>query len=72
MPESLCKTCRYVRVVTTKKATEFLLCTYNKLDSRYPKYPMQPVRACPAYSARAKSGDANKNIDKNDSPPEPG
>ena len=44
-PDSLCHRCRWHRLVQTARST-FVLCGAPGL----PKYPPQPVRACPAFS----------------------
>jgi hypothetical protein len=46
---SLCERCGRLRVVVSGKGSRFLLCRHSAEDARYPKYPSQPVRACPAF-----------------------
>lgn len=46
---SLCPACRHVHLVTSARGSTFYLCTRSRTDPRYPKYPPQPVRACPGY-----------------------
>lgn len=46
-PDSLCHRCAHVRVVTSGKGSVFLMCRAPAL----PKYPPQPVRACPVFAA---------------------
>ena len=48
MRESLCETCALMREVVTPKGSRFLLCRQSLADSRYPKYPPQPVAQCAA------------------------
>lgn len=45
--ESLCHRCANLRLVPTKTST-FLMCQ----DPSLPKYPRQPVVACPRFSPR--------------------
>lgn len=45
-PETLCRRCRFVRLVKTAR-TEFIMCTEPTL----PKYGPQPVRACRGFVA---------------------
>jgi hypothetical protein len=52
-PASLCDTCRHLRVVTSGKGSQFLLCQLSHADKRYPKYPPQPVAACQGYQPNA-------------------
>jgi hypothetical protein len=47
-PESLCHTCRHLRLVTSARGSTFLMCQEPTL----PKYPPQPVRACAKHAAR--------------------
>jgi len=47
---SLCKTCKNVRVLSSKYFTGYLLCRLaNKDPSHYPRYPRQPVVMCNGY-----------------------
>jgi hypothetical protein len=45
----LCPTCAKVRIVTSRKGSSFLMCSYSSVDSRFSKYPPQPVRSCRAF-----------------------
>lgn len=45
----LCPGCAHVRFVRSGKGSTFLLCRKAETDPRYPKYPPQPVRSCPAH-----------------------
>jgi hypothetical protein len=47
--DSLCHQCANLRLVTTHRGSVFLMC----LDPTLPKYPPQPVRACPRFTAVA-------------------
>ena len=55
MPNSLCETCRWVRIVTTSKGSRFLLCGLHATDPRFPKYPPQPVLHCRGFAPVDKS-----------------
>ncbi len=46
---SLCETCHHLRIVVAAKGSRFLLCQRSQTNSRYPKYPPQPVIACGGY-----------------------
>ena len=46
---SLCERCGHLREVISGKGSRFLLCQHSSVDDRYPKYPRQPVLACPAF-----------------------
>ena len=56
MADSLCETCRHVRVVRTPRS-RFLLCGLSLADPAYPKYPRQPVLRCPGYRQRGEGGE---------------
>jgi hypothetical protein len=45
----LCPRCRHVRRVTSGRGSTFLRCLRARDDARYPKYPPQPVLACPGF-----------------------
>lgn len=45
----LCSRCAHVRFVTSEKGSTFVLCRHAQVDTRYPKYPSQPVRSCAAF-----------------------
>jgi hypothetical protein len=55
MPHSLCETCSLMREVVTPKGSRFLLCTMSMTDSRYAKYPRQPIVRCEGYRAKGQS-----------------
>jgi hypothetical protein len=44
--ESLCSSCLHVREVTSGTGSKFLLCLLSQENSRFPKYPPQPVFRC--------------------------
>ena len=48
MANSLCETCINRREVATARS-RFVLCQLSQTDSRYPKYPPQPVLRCDGY-----------------------
>jgi hypothetical protein len=45
----LCATCAHVRVVPSKRGSEFVLCRRSEDDPRYARYPPLPVLDCPGY-----------------------
>ena len=55
-PASLCESCRARREVVTPRGSRFLLCGRSADDSRFPKYPMQPVLRCAGHEPRDESG----------------
>ena len=52
MTASLCETCHHMREVVSGKGSRFLLCELSKTNSRFPKYPVQPVVRCEEYLRR--------------------
>jgi hypothetical protein len=44
----LCATCEHLRVLASKTSV-FVRCGLAETDSRFPKYPPLPVRACEGY-----------------------
>jgi len=48
-PESLCHRCVNLRLIGSKRGSIFLHCTEPSL----PKYPRQPVVACPKFTSKA-------------------
>ncbi len=57
--KNLCPECAHVRVIESSTGSRFLLCMRAKLDSRFTKYPPQPVVACPGfegYGAQREAG----------------
>lgn len=51
----LCPACAHVRLVRTPRS-EFLLCERSRSDSRFERYPRQPVAACPGFEAAGDDG----------------
>jgi hypothetical protein len=49
---SLCEKCNRLREVISGKGSRFLLCEHSRVDSRFPKYPAQPVTRCEAFVKR--------------------
>jgi len=47
---SLCQTCSHVREIVSGKGSRFLLCQLSQTDSRFHKYPPQPVVRCAGYA----------------------
>jgi hypothetical protein len=47
--ESLCSNCSHVREVTSGTGSKFLLCRLSQENSRFPKYPPQPVFRCDGH-----------------------
>jgi hypothetical protein len=45
----LCPRCRHVRVVVSGHGSTFLRCAKQRVDPRFPKYPPQPILACPGF-----------------------
>ena len=52
MIPSLCEICRHLREVRSGRGSRFLLCEKSQTDSRFPKYPPQPVFQCAGYAER--------------------
>jgi len=50
-PQSLCETCRHVRVIESERGSVFLLCRRSAAEPQYPKYPPQPVVACRGFES---------------------
>jgi hypothetical protein len=46
-PDSLCHRCVHVRIVRSERSA-YVLCREPTL----PKYASQPIRACPAFTAK--------------------
>jgi hypothetical protein len=45
----LCATCRWVRIVTNRRGSEFYRCLRADTDPRFVRYPPLPVLSCPGY-----------------------
>ncbi len=52
MPRSLCQTCVHMREIVSGKGSRFLLCELSQADSRFAKYPPQPVIHCDGHRDR--------------------
>lgn len=52
--QSMCWTCRHLRVIRSGKGSTFLMCGYAVENKLGRKYPPQPVLQCGAYAANAK------------------
>ena len=50
-PEGLCPSCAHVRTIRSAKGSVFLMCERARHDARFTKYPPQPVRRCPGWTA---------------------
>ncbi len=47
----LCPRCAHVRILRSDKGSVFYLCQLAQKDARFPRYPPQPVLACPGFRA---------------------
>ena len=52
----LCADCVHARRVESARGSQFSLCQYSAIDPTFRKYPVLPVKRCPAYDARGASG----------------
>ncbi len=50
-PISLCESCLQCRQITSGTGSRFFLCEASLTDSRFPKYPPQPVGRCPGFES---------------------
>lgn len=48
-PHSRCARCRHLRTTENKRGSVFMLCDRNREEPAFPKYPPQPVHACPGF-----------------------
>jgi hypothetical protein len=48
----LCATCRWVRIVKSRRGSVFFRCLRADTDPRFVKYPPLPVLQCPGYDRR--------------------
>jgi hypothetical protein len=48
--ESLCESCSHMREIVSGKGSRFLLCQLAQDDTRFPKYPPQPMIRCEGWS----------------------
>ncbi|MFM7160131.1 MAG: hypothetical protein ACKO3P_07155 [Planctomycetaceae bacterium] len=60
----LCPGCHWSRLVISGRGSQFLLCNKTFQDSRFPKYPPQPIAMCSGYLAQSEGGNSG------DAPPE--
>ena len=53
-PESvgLCFTCRWTRLVTSRRGSTFYRCARAEVDPRFVRYPQLPKLACAGYEER--------------------
>jgi len=49
LPEGLCDTCVFRRVITSDKGSVFFMCERALTDPSFPKYPRLPVLECRGY-----------------------
>ena len=47
----LCARCRHVEIVQSLRGSTFYLCRLSATDTRFPRYPVLPVRGCDGFSA---------------------
>jgi hypothetical protein len=52
----LCSRCRNVRVVESRRGSQFFLCRLSETDPRFPKYPRLPVLRCRGFEPEAGEG----------------
>jgi hypothetical protein len=45
----LCRTCRFRRVVASRRGSTFLLCRRSDFDPAFAKYPHLPVLQCEGF-----------------------
>jgi len=45
----LCRSCRFVEVVTSSKASTFYRCRLSETDPSFRRYPVLPVVSCRGY-----------------------
>jgi len=50
--QSLCESCRHLREIVSGRGSRFLMCLLSQTDSRFKKYPQQPVRKCIGFQNR--------------------
>jgi hypothetical protein len=54
---SLCDFCCHTKEVISAKGSRFLLCQKSGTDTRYPKYPPQPVAKCQGFERNESRND---------------
>ncbi len=52
VPAGLCATCRWQKLVVTRRDSVFSLCRRSETDARFPKYPALPVLQCVGFEKR--------------------
>ena len=57
MIPSLCEACSHMKEVVSGKRSRFLMCQKAFADSRFPKYPPQPVVKCVGFEHRKERDD---------------
>jgi hypothetical protein len=45
----LCASCTHHRVIASDRGSRFVQCARSRVDPRYPRYPVVPVRQCAGY-----------------------
>jgi ribosome-associated protein len=56
MSDSLCKTCNHMREVVSGTGSRFLFCQLSQTNSRFPKYPPQPIVECLGFWPQSEAG----------------
>jgi len=51
-PAGLCADCRYMRLITSDRGSQFYLCGRSASDPSFPKYPRLPVVECRGYEPK--------------------
>ncbi len=54
MTTSLCQSCDHARTIVSGKGARFLLCELSLTDSRFAKYPPQPIVRCAGFDTADK------------------
>jgi hypothetical protein len=44
-----CATCRFARVIESRRGSVYVLCERSRTDPRFSRYPTLPVGVCPGY-----------------------
>jgi hypothetical protein len=55
--EGLCPHCANVQVIANDRGSRFYLCRLSFVDTRFSKYPPQPVIACAGYRLATREPD---------------
>ena len=48
----LCDACLHARVITSDRASVFVMCARAATDAQFPKYPQLPVTSCRGHERR--------------------